>query len=138
MAGKRVVKKAATSRARTPPLAQYPAWTEAKYWSFLRSALRSAASKWPPKWEVLKKAKRPYVGPDKRTKWEYLCNTCQQWKKQKEISVDHTVPAGSLGKYEDVVGFIQRLFVGEDGLQVLCSVCHGIKTQGERNDRSNS
>lgn len=120
------------SRARTPPFEHYPAWSEAKFWGFLRSALRSAYNKWPPKWEVLKAAKRPYGGKDKRQKWEFRCAECRKWYKQRDVSVDHIVPAGSLSSYEDIAGFVTRLFVGASGLQLLCKTCHQIKTNNER------
>lgn len=121
------------SRARTPPFKNYPSWSEAKFWGFLRSGLRSCYNKWPPKWEVLKEARRASKSKDKRLKWEYQCNECKKWHKQKDVSVDHIIPAGSLNKPEDIAGFVERLFVGVDGLQLLCSKCHNIKTQKERN-----
>lgn len=121
---------------KTPPHKHYPSWTEAKYWGFLRSALRSAYNKWPPKYEVLRAARRPYKGKDKRQKWEFQCAVCKKWFKQREISVDHVVPAGALSKYDDLVGFVQRLFVGPEGLQVLCTkTCHAAKTAQERKDK---
>lgn len=123
------------SRMRTPPLPQYPSWSTAKYWSFLRSGLRSCYNKWPPKWDVLKEAKRPYTGEGKQQKWEYLCNECQCYHKQKDISVDHKVPAGALNNYDDMAGFVERLFVGPEGLQVLCKQCHDRKTKDERSSK---
>lgn len=119
-------------RARTPPCEAYPAWSEAKFWAFIRSALRAAWSKWPPKWEVLNEAKQPYGGADKRQKWEFKCKKCKKYYKAKDVSVDHITPAGSLSKWEDVAGFCQRLFVGPDKLQVLCKACHDKKTKQER------
>lgn len=123
-------------KARTPPFEHYPEWSQAKFWGFLRSALRAGYNKWPPKWEVLRAAKRPYGGKDKRQKWEFKCAECKKWHKQKDVSVDHIVPAGALSSYDDIAGFIQRLFVGTEGLQVLCKVCHNTKTQEERNGKS--
>ena len=123
-------------KARTPPFEHYPEWSQAKFWGFLRSALRAGYNKWPPKWEVLRAAKRPYGGKDKRQKWEFKCAKCKKWHKQKDVSVDHIVPAGALSSYDDIAGFIQRLFVGTEGLQVLCKVCHNTKTQEERNGKS--
>lgn len=127
-------KKETKSRARTPPLAVWPDWTEAKYWAFLRSALRSAYNKWPAKWAVLKEAKRPYTGQSKQQKWEFQCAGCGKWFKQKDVSVDHMIPAGALSCYEDLVPFVTKLFVGVEGLQVLCTKqCHAVKTAEERN-----
>lgn len=123
-------------KARTPPFEHYPEWSQAKFWGFLRSALRAGYNKWPPKWEVLRAAKRPYGGKDKRQKWEFKCAECKKWHKQKDVSVDHIVPAGALSSYDDIAGFIQRLFVGVEGLQVLCKTCHNKKTQEERNGKS--
>lgn len=119
-------------RALTPPFAEYPEWSEAKFFSFIRSALRAAWSRWPPKYQLLAKAKRKYEGPNKRLKWEFQCNECQHYYPQKEISVDHIVPAGTLRTFDDIGPFCERLFVGEDKLQVLCTSCHNVKTQEER------
>jgi hypothetical protein len=81
---------------------------------------------------VLKEAKRPYKGKGKQQKWEFRCSECGKYHKAKEVSVDHIIPAGSLNSFEDVAGFVERLFVGQEGLQVLCTACHAVKTQAER------
>lgn len=120
------------SRARTPPFAAYPAWSEAKFWSFLRSNIRRASSKWPPIYEAKAAARRPNESSNKRLKWEYQCAKCGGWFPDKEVSVDHTVPVGTLKCWEDLPGFCERLFCSSEGLQVLCSTCHGIKTAEER------
>lgn len=109
-------------------------WSESRYFSFIRSALRRASSKYPVKWQVLNDAKRPYIGNDKRSKWEYECNSCKGWFKTKDVQVDHIVPAGSLKTYKDLAGFTERLFCEADNLQVLCTTCHDIKTQQEKQD----
>lgn len=128
--------KKKVSRARTPPFENYPSWSSAKFWSFLRSGLRSTYNKWPPKWEVLTAAKRPYEGAGKQQKWEYQCSECRHWFKQKDVSVDHIVPAGALNSFDDIAGFVERLFVGTPGLQVLCRTCHDLKTKEERNSKN--
>lgn len=133
-----VKKKTPAKRAaRTPPFEAYPEWSTAKFWGFLRSALRSGYNKWPPKWKVLNTAKRAYTGTLKNQKWEYQCAECRLWHKAKDVSVDHIVPAGSLNTYEDLAPFVSRLFVDEHGLQVLCKQCHNTKTQEERKTKTN-
>lgn len=122
-------------KGKTPPCEIYPTWTEAKFWAFIRSGLRSKWTRWPPKYEVLAAAKRPYVGEDKRRKFEYQCASCGLWHPQKEVSVDHIVPVGTLKSWDDLVTFCQRLFVPATGLQVLCDTCHQAKTNQERKER---
>lgn len=80
-------------------------------------------------------AKRKYEGENKRQKFEYMCNECKLHYQQKEVQVDHIIPLGALKRYEDLPGFVERLFVGVEGLQVLCSTCHQTKTNKEREDR---
>jgi 5-methylcytosine-specific restriction endonuclease McrA len=107
-------------------------WTEAKYFQFIRSGLRMLWQKWPVKWQVLEEARRPSTIGDKRTKWEYQCKSCKQWFLGKDVQVDHIVPAGTLKTFEDLPLFVSKLLVEKDGLQVLCSACHNIKTKEER------
>lgn len=107
-------------------------WTKARYWTFIRSALRKAWSKYPVKYQVLQEARRPSQLDDKRTKWQYQCNNCKGWFKTKEVQVDHIESAGSLKDYDDLPSFVSRLFCEKDNLQVLCHSCHKVKTQEER------
>jgi len=134
-AKKKAAKKATakkTSRARTPPYPAYPEWTTAKVMAFLRSGLRSKANRWPPKYQVLNEAKRPYKGPNKRQKYEYKCAICKKWHPQKNVEVDHIVPVGSLTCLDDLPGFVERLFCSKDGLRVVCKPCHKIITKEQR------
>lgn len=138
MAKKKAAKaapKKRASKARTPPCPQYPEWSTAKYWSFIRSGLRSTYNRWPAKWTVLAAAKREYTGEGKQQKWEFQCAECGGWFKQKDVSVDHKIPAGALNCYEDIAGFVERLFVSPDGLQVLCKEHHDRKTKEERGSK---
>lgn len=125
-------RKVAKKRAVKDPFPEYGEWSNAKFFGFIRSALRAAWSRWPPKYKLLAEARREYNGPNKRLKWEFLCNGCQTYHPQKNVSVDHIVPAGSLRSFEDIGSFCERLFVAEDKLQVLCKVCHDKKTKEER------
>lgn len=107
-------------------------WSDSRYWSFIRSALRRAWSKYPVRYQVLNKSRRVYEGTDKRTKWQYQCKDCTGWFKQKDVEVDHINSAGSLKTFEDLAGFCERLFCEEDNLRVLCKPCHKKRTLEER------
>jgi 5-methylcytosine-specific restriction endonuclease McrA len=107
-------------------------WTTARYFSFIRSALRRAWTKYPVRYQVMEAARKPYTGKDKRTKWVYECAACHNLFKSTEVNVDHITPAGTLTKYSDLPKFVQNLFCEQDNLQVLCKACHDVKTKEER------
>ena len=107
--------------------------TEAAFWSYIRSALRNKSRYWPPIKQVKQASRRPYKGENKRQKFEYQCNLCKEWYAEKHINVDHIVGAGALNCYNDLPGFVERLFCEADNLQVLCESCHNQKTQQEKN-----
>lgn len=106
--------------------------TEAAYWSMIRSALRKMTFRWKPIQEYKKNNRAPYLGDNKRQKWIYQCEHCHKWFKDKEIHVDHIIPAGSLRCAEDLPGFVERLY-RESGFQILCKPCHKEKTKAEKN-----
>lgn len=114
------------------PFEYYPAWTKARFFSFVRSALRQAWSRYPPKYQALELASRPYVGPDRRQKKEFKCAVCDQWHKRSNVEVDHIYAAGSLREYTDLPAFVERLFTSVDRLRVLCIPCHKTITQEEK------
>lgn len=118
---------------RTPPFKEYPKWTEAKFWAFLRSALRAKWSRWPPRYEILQSVRRAYKGPKKQQKYEYKCARCNEWFMQKEVEVDHIIPCGSLNKYEELPEFVRKLFAPISALRVVCKPCHKIITQESKN-----
>lgn len=107
-------------------------WTTARYWSFIRSALRRAWNKYPPKYKVLNAAKRKRQQKKGNQKYEYKCASCGRWHAGKNVSVDHISPAGSLRDYNDLPTFVAKLFCSVEGLQVLCTRCHAKKTNEER------
>lgn len=106
--------------------------SESAFWSFIRSTLRQKSRYWKPIALCKQKAKKVYKGPLKRQKFEYQCNHCKNWFPDKQINVDHIIPAGTLTCAKDLPGFVERLFCEVEGLQCLCQDCHDIKTQKER------
>jgi len=133
---KRIVKKnklVKKSRKRVLRTRNAGKWTEAQYFSRIRSALRRTFRFWEPMKEALEKASRPSRSENKRLKKEYQCAHCQNWFKRADVEVDHIIPCGSLNSYEEIVPFLKRLTVEEAGaFQVLCKPCHLIKTKKDR------
>lgn len=109
-------------------------WTEARYRSFITSALRSASRRWPPKYEAIKEAytdtkTNKVTGRQAR---HYKCAGCGKDYPQSGVQVDHITP---IGKDLDWNEFIERLFCEADNLQVLCKTCHKLKTKEERENQ---
>ena len=99
-------------------------WTEARYFGFIRSTLRAGFTRWGPKHEAKRQAKVGYNA--------YQCAHCGEVFPNKEVEVDHIEPAGTLKTYEDLPGFVERMFCEADGFQLLCKGCHQVKTNAER------
>lgn len=109
-------------------------WTEARYRSFIRSALRKLSMRWPPMRAAKLKARRPYVGPNNRQKFESQCVQCKGWFKESETQADHIVPCGSMIDPAALWEFVERVLCEEDGFQVLCKTCHHRKTHAKTED----
>ena len=110
-------------------------WTEARFNSFVKGALRSA--RWPPKYRCIQKAYvedgiNPKTG--RRCKL-HRCQGCGQTFPKNQIRADHiepVVPVTGFTNWDDV---INRLFVEADGFQALCVECHKSKTKEENANR---
>ena len=86
-------------------------WTKAKYFSFIRSALRKASTRYPVKFQVKEAARRNKpTGKAGRHRFEYQCVECSKWHPDKDVMVDHIIPCGSLKEYADLPGFVERAF----------------------------
>jgi hypothetical protein len=112
-------------------------WNTSRYFSFIRSTLRRAYTRYPVKYAALEAARRPFKGTDKSTKWEFNCSQCDEWFKGKDVEVDHIIPCGSLTKYDDLPGFTERLFCEVESLRVVCKPCHKVITAEERERKKN-
>lgn len=116
---------------------EYPTWSNARFWQFIRSALRSAFMSWPPKYELIKENQRTLTPKQRARKgarhtYECKCNKCKKWFKKTEVEVDHIEPVGSLKSLEDLPGFVSRMFVGKERLRLLCKPCHRKVTEEAR------
>ena len=118
-------------------------WTEARYNSFIKGALRSATVKWGPIQQCLKDARV-------RRGW-YLCACCKEEvpatikaiiktgknagkeRRVKNAIVDHIEPI-----VDPAVGFttwdecIKRMFCEAENLQCVCHACHQDKCNEEK------
>ena len=92
--------------------------------SFLVRNLRRISYKWPPRNVALREARIE--------RGVYVCNMCGENFRNKEIVLDHIEPVinPSTG-FVDWNEYVERLFVYEDGWQVLCRSCHDYKTEEE-------
>ena len=62
----------------------------------------------------------------------YKCEQCGSMVGVGLINVDHIKPAVPVTGWDSWDGYIERLFCSVDGLQVLCDLCHLMKTAAER------
>lgn len=97
--------------------------------TFLTGILRRASLKWPARTEALRQARVD--------RGLYKCAMCENVFKKQETSVDHKEPVIPMdSSFTDWNTFIERLFVGVEGLQVLCHTCHNLKSQIEDDMRA--
>ena len=118
-------------------------WTQARFNSFIKSALRGASGRWGPIWAAKKAARRGYgvyeCSGFLRKPHQVTATLPPEEGKKRRINnavVDHINPIVPTD-----VGFttwdavIERMFVELDGLQVLCHECHKLKTDSEKQER---
>lgn len=103
-------------------------WSDGRLHGFITRALRSAMRRWPPKWACLADA---FTGSkinkkSGRKAKHYKCNQCKKEFVAKGVQVDHIVPIGKCGSWDE---YIAKLFCEGCNLQVLCLVCHRKKTK---------
>lgn len=103
-------------------------WTEGRFKGFITSALRSAMRHWPPKWACLAAA---FTGSKVNKKSgrkakHYKCAICFREFVAKGVQVDHIIPIGKCGSWDE---FIAKLFCEQVNLQCLCIKCHKAKTK---------
>ena len=88
--------------------------------------------KWPAKQLYKSSIRRPSQLTDKRVKWQYQCQDCQEWFKEKEGEYDHIVPCGPLTNEDHIQHFFFTLFCEPTNYQFLCVPCHLNKTNKQK------
>lgn len=135
MAAKKKAKRVSKPRvARTRGSGKF---TEAGYYSWLRSQLRRISQRWPPLYQIINEGARKATEKD-REQWGnriqkvYDCEVCNGWFPRKMIESDHRIACGSLRCDEDIGPFVSRMLVEKEGLRRICRECHQRRTKQER------
>lgn len=110
-------------------------WTESRFFLFIRSALRNASMRFPPiARQALDRVKRPYQGDNPRAKWEYQCECCRNWFMRKHVKVDHIDDCGPMNKFDDLPGYVERMFCEPEKLRIICDGCHSLRHEKRESD----
>lgn len=111
------------------PYADYTAEDIAKYrHAFIKNTLRRASYRWP--WRNIAEQKATPARGKRR------CAACKKEFPRADRKLDHINPV-----VDPLVGFTgwdayaERLLTTLEGWQVLCKVCHDMKTEAERQIR---
>lgn len=110
-------------------------WTEARFRSFIMSALRRA--QWPVKYAAIKKAYvkdgiNPQTGRPCKL---HLCPDCKQLHPQSFMQADHIHPVVPVTGFDSWDGVIGRLYCEIDGYRAICRTCHKAKSISENQQR---
>ena len=115
--------------------------------SWITQQLRRLSLRWPPRGRALKASRRELPRkikkdgtPYKKANYEYQCNICKEWFRNKDIELDHINPvvdvkSEAMSEEEFYSTFIMGLFCYEDNFQVVCSKCHTKKSKKENKTR---
>ena len=112
-------------------------WTQARYNSFIKSALRSASQRWPPRYETLNDAcvgQRINPASGRLAKF-YTCNGCKQIFPAKDVEVNHKIPVVPTEGFDNWNNVIKRMYCEKEGLEALCKPCHKATTKRESEER---
>jgi hypothetical protein len=134
-------KKSTKKRLDVPRPRNGGEWTEARFISFIKSALRGA--RWPQKYVCIKNAYiEDGINPKTGRKCKlHKCPQCEDLVTQNEMVADHIVPVVGPEGFIDWNTFIARLFCEADGFQAVCKKCHTRITNHEskvRKETNNS
>lgn len=116
------------------------AWTQARYNSFIKSALRTASVRWPPRYQCLHDAfshqgVNPATGRQAKL---YKCCKCEGLFPQANIEINHIVPVVPVEGFDSWDNLIERLFCEKDKLEAVCKTCHKLITAGENKQRKDN
>lgn len=110
-------------------------WTEARFRSFIKSALRGA--RWPAKYACIRSAYvDDGVNPKTGRKCKlHKCEQCHELFPQNMMQADHKTPVVGPEGFIDWNTYISRLYVEADGFRALCRPCHRLITKQQNDER---
>ena len=94
--------------------------------------------KWPPRNEALKKAKTTKkINPKSgRLAQHFKCKKCKKDFPAKQVVVDHIKPVVEIGVgFVNFDVYVERMYCSLKNLQVLCKICHDVKSKSEKEKR---
>ncbi len=94
------------------------------FFGMIRAALRNKSRFFESVRICRERQKVAYTGSNKRRKWSYECEHCHKLFEAPMTTVHHRMECGSLNSFEDLPGFVSRLFCKSDDLILLCKDCH--------------
>ena len=103
-------------------------WTEARFNSFIKGALRAATRRWGPIHQTRKNAwvrRGVYICAGYKRRWHHV-----RWRDG--VFVDHIDPVIGPEGFTTWDSVVERMFIEVEGLQVLCKTCHDLKSKDER------
>lgn len=116
-------------------------WTDAKWRGWIVSLLRRGTMRYPPRNDALRAAKTEKKINEKtgRLAQHYQCAMCLGEFPAKSVCVDHIQPViDPNGSFVNWDTYIERMFCPVENLQILCSLCHDVKTQKEKDVKKNN
>lgn len=113
-------------------------WTDARFRSFITSAIRGGFRRFPNKYAALKNALtgRKLNPASGKMANHYKCAKCKKEFTSTNVQVDHKKPVVDPKEgFVDWNTYIERMYCSIKNLQVLCKPCHKTKTLAERKKR---
>lgn len=94
---------------------------------FAISSLRKSSYRWIPR-EASRRLAR--IGRN-----QYTCAHCKKIFGRKDTKIDHIIPVVPISGWVGFDSYIDRLYCEIENFQVLCTVCHKLKTKNEGIER---
>lgn len=134
---KRKAKKIPKKRLDIPRPRNGGEWTEARFNSFIKSALRGA--RWPQKYVCVRNAYvKDGLNPKTGRKCKlHQCPQCDNLFPQNQMVADHIEAVVGPEGFTNWDDYIRRLFCEADGFQAICKDCHNRITNHEKQTRKN-